>query len=361
MTPVVRTRCTSVRSAATLIAGILLLLFATLASPSKANASWSGFKSTGTNPGIGNPSCANVSSNHVVCAVQTAASAMMVNEYNGTAWGTWKALAGTISTNPTCTSDGAGKVYCAATATSSSMEVAEFTGSAWETPVTVTGTLYSAPSCAEYIAGDVLCVARNATGGLAWSLLSAGKWSAFANLGTVAFSAPNCTTDHDSGVICAFYTVGGQTMVNRFAAGTWKGFLNLGGEGDGTLSCTYWKPSGQVACFAKATASGSEYVTTFSGAAWSKADWTSYSNLEGLLNSNASCTTQASGELVCAVFGPDTNNALFSNVYNGTQWSGWTEVGSQGMGSPSCAPLTTDKVLCVFTQPNNQLTSTVGP
>ena len=177
---------------------------------------------------------------------------------------------------------------------------------------------YSAPSCAEYIAGGrPFASPATQTGGLAWSLLSAGKWSAFANLGTVAFSAPNCTTDHDSGVICAFYTVGGQTMVKSIRRGKpGRDFLNLGGPGrrNPKLHLLEAQRTGSLLCQSHRPVQTSN-VTTFSGAAWSKADWTSYSNLEGLLQLKTPVAPPRPPENWSAPFSvPDTNNALFSNV-----------------------------------------------
>jgi len=61
------------------------------------SASWGAFVSTGTATGIGNPSCALVTTGHVVCAVRNGKAAIMVNELNGTAWNGWKTLAMTIS------------------------------------------------------------------------------------------------------------------------------------------------------------------------------------------------------------------------------------------------------------------------
>jgi len=144
----------------------LLLLPVWLALGPAAWASWGSFTSTGTGTGIGTPSCAQVSGSQVACAVRSGKSAIMVNLFNGTTWGTWKSLAGPVSSNPSCTSDGAGKVICAATATNGNLQWTILSGGVWSNPAKVAGALFSAPSCAEYTAGQVLCVARNSTGGL---------------------------------------------------------------------------------------------------------------------------------------------------------------------------------------------------
>lgn len=323
-------------------------------------ASWSSFVATGSATGIGSPSCAVLSSGHVVCAELSGKATMMWNEFNGTAWGKWASLSGTISSRPSCTGDGASHVICAATATSGGLLWATFDGTSWSTPATITGALYSGPSCAEYLAGEVLCVARNATGGLAWSLYNGTSWSAFANLSTAAFSAPSCTTDNNNGVVCAIFTTSNATLVNRFAAGTWKGFLNVGGTAGGVPDCTSMNSGGKVACFAKAYTAGL-YVNVFNGASWAATSWSGYAGLGGAANDNMGCTSQAAGELLCGAISA-TNSVFYADVYNGTSWTGFTQVGTQTWnGSPSCAPLGNGKAVCVVMSVKNQLSAVVGP
>jgi hypothetical protein len=157
-------------------------------------------------------------------------------------------------------------------------------------------------------------------GGLSGSLHNGTTWSKFANLATSTVSAPSCTSDHNGGVICVVFTSAEATLVNRFSfsSGSWEGFLNLGGIAGGNPDCTFWKPVGEVACFAKAIG-GSIYVTAFDGKNWVGGDWSTYANLQGLVNDNASCTSQAAGALVCGVIGQSNpGNAFYANVFNGT-------------------------------------------
>jgi len=319
-------------------------------------ATWSVI-STGNATGIGNPSCAPVSNNLVVCAVQSGTYSLMVNQFDGTKWSKWTSLAGGINSTPSCTSDGAGNVFCAATA-GGSLLVTTFNGTKWSAPTKVKASLYSAPSCAQYQTGHVLCVARNVNGGLAWSLFHGKSWGKFGKLSTSAVSAPSCTTDNNKGVICAIFTTGNNTLVNRFAAGKWNVFLNLGGLAGGEPDCTSLDSNGSVACYAKAWNSGI-FVSVFDGGSWANSSWSKYVSLGGSVNDNASCTAQAAGEQVCGAIGVD--NAFYADVFNGSQWSNWAKVGGTGVGSPSCAPLGTGQVVCVFTGANNQLTSAVGP
>ena len=256
----------------------LLLSPASLSLSPFAWASWGKFISTGAGTAVGTPSCAQVSTSHVVCAIRTGKSAIMVNEFNGVSWGKWTALVGTVSSDASCTSDGNGNVICAATASTGGLLWTLFNGTNWTTPVQLTASLFSAPSCADYTVGQVLCVARNASGGLAYTLYNGTKWSAIANLATTAISQPSCTTDNNAGVICAVYTSAGATEVNRYAAGIWQGFLNLGGIAGGAPDCTSMNENGNVVCFAEgifpaftATASGEELGRRQTG--WATAGW----------------------------------------------------------------------------------------
>lgn len=195
--------------------------------------------------------------------------------------------------------------------------------------------------------------------GLAWSLYNGTTWSAFENLTIGAVSGPSCTTDNNGGIICEAYSTGYQSAVNRFTGGAWEGFLNFGGTFSGEPNCIFWQPTGQVVCTGKGT-TNQIYPTAFNGGSWNASNW-SETNLGsgGVFNDNANCATQAAGQLVCAAIGFD--NALHANVYNGSNWSGWADIGGTGVGTPSCTSLGTGQVVCVVMGIDNELTSVVGP
>jgi hypothetical protein len=101
------------------------------------------------------------------------------------------------------------------------------------------------------------------------------------------------------------------------------------------------------------------YGALFKGGAWVIGNWTGYGGIGGNVNQNASCTSQAAGQLVCGVIAID--NVFYANVFNGAAWLGWAKIGGTGVGSPSCAPLGTGQVVCTVLGINNKLTSVVGP
>ena len=117
-----------VRSTGSIVACLFVFVI-TIFFGHDAHASWTGFTSISTSTGTSNPSCAEASTEHVVCAVLSDKAEMMVNEYSTTKWGSWSSLAGTIVSAPSCTSDGTGKAFCAATAATGDLEVSIFSGS----------------------------------------------------------------------------------------------------------------------------------------------------------------------------------------------------------------------------------------
>lgn len=302
---------------------LCLLLAVCLTLCPAAWGSWGSFISTGTATGVGTPSCAEVSSGHAACAARTGKAAIMVNEFNGTAWAAkWTNLAGAVSSDPSCTSDGNGKVICAATATNGDLLWSVFNGTTWSASAKVSTALYSAPSCAEYTSGQVLCVARNASGGLAWSVYNGTSWSAFANVSTSAVSGPNCTTDNNNGVICGLLTTGYATLVNRFAAGAWEGFLDLSGTAYSTPDCTSLNSNGNVACFVVGVTYQGIFGSRFNGGNWVVGDWSAYSSINGTVTANASCTSQSAGSWYAERSAPSTTRSMrmFSTERRG--WDG---------------------------------------
>lgn len=138
-----------------------------------------------------------------------------------------------------------------------------------------------------------------------------------------------------------------------------EGFLNFGGWQDGEPDCTFFETAAPVICWMRAGPSGL-FGNLFNGGSWEGSNF-GIIDLGGAINDNASCTSQAVGELVCGVIASQANNTFAAQVYNGSSWSGWGNYGGAGVGSPSCAPLGTGQAVCIFVGTNNKLSSIVGP
>jgi hypothetical protein len=324
-------------------------------------SSWAVWKTVpaGTVSAIGNPSCATVATNQIVCAVRNTVSGLMVNQFNGTTWLTWLNLPGAIRSDASCTGDGAGKVICGATATDGKFLFTIFSAGIWSAPAKINAALFSTPSCARYLPGQVLCAARSVSGGLVYSVYNGVSWSVFVNLATSAVSQPSCTTDNSNRVVCGVFTTTGATLVNRYASGVWSGFINIGGTAGSEPNCVSLNSLGKVVCIAEAYNSGI-YGSLFNGMAWAAGNWSVYGAITGTVDENANCTSQASGQLICGVVAV-TDSAFWVNSYNGVIWAGWVKIGGVVTGIPSCTPLGAGKVACAVTTLTNKITGFVGP
>ena len=328
-----------------------------LALAAPAWAAWTVTK-IGAARAISDASCVQDTINHMVCAVMSEKSAMMVDVFNGTGWSGWKSLAGVIVSKPSCSSAGSGLVVCAATASSGGMEYATYNLKTWSTPKTISGTLYSGPSCAPTNGGAV-CVARSSVGGLTWATWNGSAWSAFKTLATKAISAPSCVAAGTGDVICAFFTSESATLVNAFTGTGWRGFLNLGGSGEGDPSCSV--TVGRIVCVEKSFDAGI-MANFYTEPNWVLSSWGGYQDLGGSEAQNAGCAADETGGVlvhICGVIGI-VDNAFYRSVWEGT-WSPWVFVGGIGAGIPDCEPLGTGQVLCVMRNIDNTLSSVIGP
>jgi hypothetical protein len=152
--------------------------------------------------------------------------------------------------------------------------------------------------------------------------------------------------------------VGGPAIANRYSGGAWAGFLTIGGFLGAGPSCTSYNSGGRVLCVANGGNSGI-YVSAFKGGAWGIGNWTGWGSLGGSSSSNANCTATAPNQFVCAAVA--TDNALWTDVYNGTSWLGWVKQGGTELSVPGCAPLGTGQATCMVVGVDNKLLAVVGP
>src|SRR5450432_546271 len=335
----------------------ILFSFGLLSLP--ASAAWGPFVAVGTNTVNSDLSCTPLTGGKAVCAARSFTNTVLVNQYNGTAWGAWKSLAGTITSAPSCAPDGKAQIICAARAADGGMVYSIYNGTAWSAEGKLAGALASGLSCATLGGGRVLCAARSAAGGLASTIYSGTAWSAFALQAAKTTTPPSCAGDDAGRVVCMMQDTASTEIANRYNGSSWDGFINTGGQGSGEPSCSNFGSAGQVVCFARGT-NTSLFGNRFPGTAWSATSWTGWGGLGGLVGSRAGCASQAPSQLVCGVFGI-IDSALWVDQYNGSTWSGFGRLGQTTIGNPSCAPLGKGKVLCAVVSVNNKVFSTVGP
>jgi hypothetical protein len=237
----------------------------------------------------------------------------------------------------------------------------EFDGTTWSALTTVGGQITSAPSCTSYAAGQVVCVARDVAGGLTATAYNGTSWGAFTSLSATTTSVPSCAGNSAGDAICAVGTTDSNVLVTRFNGSSWSAFLNLAGVETSNPDCVGADENGEVFCFVRGGDSAL-YYNVYNGGSWSTASWMKdFSRLGGEI-SQPSCALTTTGELACAVIGiASPTSGLYANDYNGSSWSGFTLIGSTGIGAPSCASLGTGQVVCAFLGPNNEGQSVTGP
>jgi hypothetical protein len=325
-----------------------------------AMASWEPFVSLGNNPVNSDLSCAPFTGGQAVCAGRSFTNTILVNVYNGAAWGTWKSLPGTVTSAPSCAPDGNGRMVCAARAPNGGMAYSVYDGAVWSKELKVKGSLGSGLSCATLGGGRVLCAARSSTGGLTSSVFNGTAWSAFDNQAATTTSAPACTSDGAGRVVCMMQDTASAEIANRYNGATWDGFINLGGLATGEPTCNDFGVAGAVVCFGRGTDTH-PFVNLFPGGTWAAGTWSGWEFMGGgLVGTKTSCAAVAAAQLVCGVFGiPDS--ALWVDQFNGSSWTGFTRLGQTTIGNPSCLTLGGGKVLCAVVNVNNKVSSTVGP
>ena len=350
---------------------ILLGALASSAVTTAGHAGWGSTTTLGTTQLVSDPACASDAPGKAVCAALGPASTLYVNRYNGTSWSGWSSRGIVGNAAPTCTGLGTGKAICAVRTTTLQMTAIQWNGTTWSSAVTVGGALESGPSCALLTSGRAICAGRAATGGIASSLYSGASWStaAWSTLAVLAdatYSAPDCTSDAAGHAFCGYLLGASDVAVREFDGTKWIGPVDLGPRATTPPRCTEAGTGGKVGCFANGTDSGL-YANLFAGGSFNIAGWSGFRGLGGLVHGfDCSQSGQKAAQVrySCAVTAL-VDNALYTNDYNGTSWTGYTSRGGKYQGWPSCFPLdrttTPGKIMCVVRTQANTASSIRGP
>jgi hypothetical protein len=333
-----------------------------------ASATWSGFRSLGTTPTLGEPSCVQLAATDVICVAQSQQHTLMTNQFSGNVWSGWTNLVGAVSSDPSCLNDGTGKVVCGVRSGTNTLVATVFDGTTWSAFIDSKGQIFSAPSCALLRNAKVLCAARSQTSALANALFTTttSTWGTFKTVAAMLTSGPGCAGDNDGDVICAMNglpTAGNDTIiVNRFDGAKWEGFLTLqGGISGSSPSCTPLGVKGQVVCFDRSS-NLAIYANKFNSGIWENQNWTGWRGITtGNIGPRVSCAIPSAGSLACGILYV-VDSFMYAATYDGTNWSAFTKVGLKPIiAGPACAALSSGKVLCAAVGLNNLAVSTTGP
>jgi hypothetical protein len=345
-----------------------IVIAATLLLIPSASATWSGFRSLGTTPTLGEPSCVQLADKEVICVAQSQQSTLMANQFINNAWSGWTNLVGAVSSDPSCVNDGTGNVVCGVRSGTNTLVATVFNGTTWSAFIDSKGQIFSAPSCALQRNTKILCAARSQTSALANSVLntSTSTWGSFKTVAATLTSGPACAGDNDGDVICAMNglaSAGNDTViVNRFDGSKWAGFLTLQASISGSSpSCTSLGVKGQVVCFDRAS-NLAIYANQFNSGIWETQNWTGWRGItSGNIGPRVSCGMTSAGSLACGVLYV-VDSFMYTATYNGSTWTAFAKVGTKPiMAGPACATLSSGKVMCTVVGLNNQGLSVTGP
>jgi hypothetical protein len=347
----------------------LVVSAATLLLIPSASATWSGFRSLGKTPVVGEPSCVQLAASEVICVARSQTSTLMANEFSKGAWSGWTNLTGTVTSDPSCVNDETDTIVCGVTSATNTLAATMFNGKSWSSLNDSGGLIASSPSCALLHAGKMLCGARSLNGALTTSVFNGTTWSKFSTQTATLISRPGCTGDGDGNVICeanAIVNGATNTIANLFDGLKWQGFLTLNGYFIDKPFClalgAKGSVEGKVWCFALG---GNDvmWVDGFNGNGWSGGDWGGWQQgITGLVYpAGAGCALITAGSIACG-FANVQDSLLYANTWNGNNWTGYVKVGgSPIIAGPSCATLASGKAMCVVVGVNNQALSVTGP
>jgi hypothetical protein len=356
-------------------AHLVMLAVAACLVPS-ASATWSGFRSLGKTPVIGEPSCAQIAASEVMCVARSQTGTLMANEFSKSAWSGWTDLTGTVTSDPSCVNDGSGNIVCAVRGDKYTLTAIVFDGKTWGAIVDSGEQVFSGTfgedavvSCALLHTGKVLCAARSVAGSVVASVFDETTWGKFSTAMTSATSAPGCGSDDNGDVICMANVIINNTnviVVNRFDGSKWNGVIQLAnGPGLTNSVCLALGNNstfkGQEDCIAVASNSDVALVNHFNGSIWQGSDWSGFGQISGYVAPTTSCAPVSTGSIVCTWINlPDS--LLYENTFNGTNWTGYVKVGGTPLiNGPSCTAFSAGKTMCVVVGLNNQALSVTGP
>ena len=334
-----------------------------------ASATWSGFRSLGKTPVVGEPSCVQVAASEVMCVARSQASTLMANEFSKGAWSGWANLSGAVTSDASCVNNEAGDIVCGVITAKGTLAAVVFNGTTWGSPIDSGQAIASSPSCAFLHSGKVLCGARSETSSLIASVFN-GSWGKFSTQTAQLVSAPSCTSDDDGNVICAALAmVSGNNsyIANLFDGSKWQGFLTLNGWFLGNPFCLPFNQKGSVEGVVGCLSYGFNTVawgSSFNGNGWNIGDWNCNSciQLTGNILPTFSCALLSPGSVTCAFINGNRDHLMYENTFNGSQWTGYVKVGGPPItAGPSCASYSSGKAMCVVVGLNNQASSVIGP
>ena len=241
--------------------------------------------------------------------------------YNGSTWGNWGSLGGTIVSAPAACSMSSGNYAVFTRGTNSAVYTIWLQNGSWSAWYDAGGGTYYGPGCASWGSNDIFAFAVGTTGALYYvQYYPSSGWSAWRSLSGACYSDPSVCSCGSLNVHAFVRGSTGQVYQCQTGNGSSWTWQALGGpvmmSGTGPSACC----SGSV-YHVFVVNSNTVYHMSYSGA------WSGWENLCGVATSSpASCVT-ADGHV--HVFVRGNEQAVWHREYNGSTWAAWASIGGQ--------------------------------
>jgi hypothetical protein len=233
--------------------------------------------------------------------------------FNGTSWGPWQRLGGSISSGLTATSLNA-SAWLFGRGGDNGMWYRQYDGSSWAGWQTLGPTITSDPNAVTHSTGIYL-FARGTDWGVWYQQLTFLGWSGWQSLGPTAISEPIPVAD-PSGLYVFVRGVDNAVWYRRRTGDGWQGWQSLGGTGTSDPSAVS-NPTG-LYVFVRGSDNAIWYRRLIGGV------WSGWESIHPFAASDPFAVSDPSGVYVFIKGGDD---ALWYQQLTFQGWSGWRSLG----------------------------------
>lgn len=238
--------------------------------------------------------------------------------WNGSDWGSWNDLGGTITSAPACTSWSSTRIDCVARGQDLNIYHKYWTSTgSWSSWTSLGGVLTSAPAITSRGVNRLDVFARGTNNALYIKSWNGFSWSSWVSLDGELSSSPACTASNSTSLDCFARGRNGRLWQRSWTqAGGWQDWTDRGGVLTSAPSVSS-RQSGRLDVFAR----GGDWQLYFKY--FSAGVWSGWSAQGGVLTSAPASASWSSGRIDIAVRGQNQN--VWGKFWSGA-WSNWRDI-----------------------------------
>lgn len=306
--------------------------------------SWESFAGTmGSKPA----ECLATGASQTECFAPAATGGLGWWRYDGAALPSMAGLGGQAASPPTCAPT-IGRLNCFVSTSGGRMAQIARQGTTWGSWTDLGGSIQGRPACVSTSPTSIECIALGTTGKLQWRSWNGTVWKAWKTVApSVTFGAEPTCFGRAAGVDCVVADSSKRARHLRLGtAGTWSAPANLLGSVQRPASCI--EAGAGFACFFMGGDQTLREID-YSGTAWG-----AWINHGGILTSAPACLRFGTQEVRC--FSATSGNALQERRKVAQQWRDWTRLGGSIKPlRPSCIARNSTRIDCFAAGQNGRL------